>query len=91
VFGLTDSDTTPIARVCESYLLAPISASTFTGSYAAPMAVVNAILVACAQVKPRRALAVFRQSEKEYLSSPRWYDPAPPPSSVWTGRGSRAE
>jgi DNA-binding MurR/RpiR family transcriptional regulator len=91
VFGLTDSDTTPIARVCESYLLAPISGSTFTGSYAAPMAVVNAILVACAQVKPRRALAVFRQSEKEYLSSPRWYDPAPPPPSIWTGRDVRAE
>ena len=78
-FGITDSDTTPIARVCESYLLAPISASTFTGSYAAPMVVVNAVLVACAQVEPRRALARLRQSEKEYLSSPRWYDAAPLP------------
>jgi len=76
-FGITDSDTTPIARVCESYLLAPISGSTFTGSYAAPMAVVNAVLVACAQVRPRRALSVLRQSEKDYLSSSRWYEKAP--------------
>jgi DNA-binding MurR/RpiR family transcriptional regulator len=76
-FGITDSDTTPIARVCESYLLAPISASTFTGSYAAPMVVINAVLVACSQLKPRQALARLRQSEKEYLSSPRWYDQAP--------------
>ena len=91
IFGVTDSDTTPIARVCESYLLAPISASTFTGSYAAPMAVVNAILVACAQVEPRRALALLRRSEKEYLASSRWYDPAPPASGDGKGRGDRAE
>jgi DNA-binding MurR/RpiR family transcriptional regulator len=91
VFGITDSDTTPIARVCESYLLAPISASTFTGSYAAPMAVVNAILVACAQVKPRRALALLRQSEREYLSSSRWYDQEPPRTGTVLDRQGRAE
>ncbi len=90
-FGITDSDTTPIARVCESYLLAPISASTFTGSYTAPMAVVNAILVACAQVKPRRALALLRQSEKDYLSSSRWYEAAPLPDGAELGRPARPE
>jgi len=76
-FGITDSDTTPIARRCDAYLLAPISASTLTGSYAAPMAVINAVLVACAQLKPKRSLALLRQTEKEYLSGPRWYDQAP--------------
>lgn len=75
-FGITDSDTTPIARFCDAYLLAPISASTLTGSYAAPMVVVNAVLVACAQLKPKRSLALLRQTEKEYLSGPRWYDQA---------------
>jgi DNA-binding MurR/RpiR family transcriptional regulator len=76
-FGITDSDTTPIARFSDAYLLAPISASTLTGSYAAPMAVVNAVLVACAQLKPKRSLALLRQTEEEYLSGPRWYDQAP--------------
>jgi DNA-binding MurR/RpiR family transcriptional regulator len=76
-FGITDSDTTPIARACAGYLIAPISASTLSGSYAAPMAVVNAVLVACAQLKPRRSLAHLRQTEKEYLSGPRWYEQAP--------------
>ena len=76
-FGVTDSDATPIARGCDSYLLAPISASTFTGSYTAPMAVLNAVLVACAQLKPKRSLALLRQTETEYLSGPRWYDPIP--------------
>jgi DNA-binding MurR/RpiR family transcriptional regulator len=76
-FGITDSDTTPVARSCDAYLLAPISASTFTGSYVAPMAVLNAVLVACAQLKPKRSLALLRQTEKEYLSGSRWYDQAP--------------
>jgi DNA-binding MurR/RpiR family transcriptional regulator len=81
-FGITDSDTTPIARSCDAYLLAPISASTFTGSYVAPMAVLNAVLVACAQLKPKRSLSVLRQTEKEYLSGPRWYDQAPADSGA---------
>jgi DNA-binding MurR/RpiR family transcriptional regulator len=76
-FGITDSDTTPIARSCDAYLLAPISASTFTGSYVAPMAVLNAVLVACSQLKPKRSLALLRQTEEEYLSGSRWYDQAP--------------
>jgi DNA-binding MurR/RpiR family transcriptional regulator len=77
-FGLTDSDTTPIARECDAYLLAPIASSTFTGSYVAPMAVINAVLLACAQLTPRRSLAMLRQSEKEYLAGSRWYEKAPP-------------
>ena len=76
-FGITDSDTTPIARTCDAYLLAPISASTLSGSYAAPMAVLNAVLVACTQLKPKRSLSHLRQTEKEYLAGSRWYDQAP--------------
>lgn len=85
-FGITDSDTTPIARSCDAYLLAPISASTFTGSYVAPMAVLNAVLVACAQLKPKRSLALLRQTEKEYLSGERWYDQAPADETLTSPR-----
>ena len=46
------------------------------------MAVLNAVLVACAQLKPRRSLAVLRRTEKEYLSGPRWYDQAPADEAV---------
>lgn len=76
-FGITDSDTTPIARNSDTCLLAPIGGDTFTGTYVAPMALVNAILVACAQVRPKKALVQLRQSEQEYLSGPRWYERAP--------------
>jgi RpiR family transcriptional regulator, carbohydrate utilization regulator len=77
-FGITDSETTPIARSCGAYLVTSIAASTFTGSYVAPMALLNAVLVACAQLKPRRSLLLLRQSEKEYLSGTRWYEKALP-------------
>lgn len=72
-FGITDSDTTPIARYCDSYLIAPIFSATFTGSYVAPMAVINSILVACAHIKPGRSLALLRQIEREYDIGSRWY------------------
>jgi DNA-binding MurR/RpiR family transcriptional regulator len=76
-FGITDSDTTAIARKSDSYLLAPIGGDSFAGSYAAPMALLNGILVACAQVRPKKALVQLRQSEEEYTSGPRWFEKAP--------------
>ena len=76
-FGITDSDTTPIARHCDSYLLATIVSSTFAGSYVAPQALLNGVLLACAKLKPNRSLERLRQSEKEYLSGPRWYESVP--------------
>lgn len=55
-FGITDGQTTPIAMYCDGHLIAPIS-SPYTGSYVAPMALINAIILACAHLQPRRALA----------------------------------
>lgn len=72
-FAITDSDTTPLARYADEYLLAPITSSLFTGSYVAPMGLLNSILVACAHIKPRRSLARLRQTEEEYRTGSRWY------------------
>jgi hypothetical protein len=41
------------------------------------MALLNAIVLACAEIAPSRALALLRQTEKEYLAGPRWYEEAP--------------
>lgn len=76
-FGITDSDTTPIARHCDASLLASIVSSTFSGSYVAPHALLNAVLLACAELQSERSLELLRQSEKEYLSGPRWYESVP--------------
>jgi DNA-binding MurR/RpiR family transcriptional regulator len=73
-FGITDSDTTPIAKYCDAYLLASIASSTFAGSYVAPQALLNAVLLACAELRSTRSLDLLRQTEQEYLSGPRWYE-----------------
>jgi DNA-binding MurR/RpiR family transcriptional regulator len=75
--AITDSDTTPLARECDEYFVASTAGATFSGSYVAPMALLNAIVLACAEIAPSRALALLRQTEKEYLAGPRWYNEAP--------------
>jgi len=72
-FGLTDSDTTPIARYCDAHLVAATVSPSFLSSYAAPMALINAILVACAHLNPKRSLTQLKPTDKEYLSGLRWY------------------
>jgi DNA-binding MurR/RpiR family transcriptional regulator len=71
--AITDSDTTPLARECDDYFVASTAGAAFSGSYVAPMALLNAIVLACAEIAPSRALALLRQTEKEYLAGPRWY------------------
>ena len=72
-FGITDRDTTPIATYCDDYLLASTNSPSFTGSYVAPFALLNTIIVACAHIRPKRALALLGRTEPEYRSGDRWY------------------
>src|SRR5262249_4926481 len=66
-FGITDSDTTPIARYCNAHLIAPVVSPSFLNSYVAPMVLINAIHVACAHLDPKRALTLLKPTDKEYL------------------------
>ena len=72
-FGITDSDTTPIARYCDKHLIAGVVSPSFLNSYVAPMALINAIHVACAHLDPKRSLTQLKPTDKEYLSGARWY------------------
>ena len=72
-FGITDSDKTPIARFCEQYIIASIARTSFLDSYVAPVAAINAILVACAHSQPKRALELLAQTDKEDSDGARWY------------------
>ena len=72
-FGITDSDTTPLARHCTSYLVASTACPSFVGSYAAPSALLNTVLVACAHLNPKRSLTQLKPTDKDYLSGLRWY------------------
>lgn len=85
-FGITDGNTTPLARYCDGYLIAPISSPSYTGSYVAPMALIDAIILACAHLQPKRALAMLSRTEAEYRSGERWYQDSPRSSNGSRGR-----
>jgi DNA-binding MurR/RpiR family transcriptional regulator len=72
-FGITDSNKSPLAKICDELIIATTARSSFLDSYVAPFAVINAILVACAHIKPKRALEWLEQTDKEYESGKRWY------------------
>jgi DNA-binding MurR/RpiR family transcriptional regulator len=72
-FGITDGDTTPIAKYCDAYLVAPTARTSFIDSYVAPTAAIDAILVACAHSQSARSLEHLRESEEENFASARWY------------------
>lgn len=72
-FGITDTEQSPIARFCDSFWIASIANPSFNGSYVAPLAAIDAILVACAHTKPERSLAMLRRKEQESKSGHRWY------------------
>ena len=72
-FGITDSDTSPIARYCDEFLITPVVSPSFLNSYVAPMAAISAIHVACAHIDPRRSLNRLRPTDREYAAGHRWY------------------
>ena len=72
-FGITDSERTPIARVCDNFCLASVASPSFGSSYVAPMSVVGAILIACAHTQTSRTLALLRRSAEEDRADHRWY------------------
>ena len=74
-FGITDSEKTPIARFCDSFWIASIANPSFHGSYVAPLATIDALLVACAHLRPERSLALLRRKDQDSRS--RWYSPDP--------------
>jgi len=74
-FAITDSETTPLARVCDESCFASVASPSFGGSYVAPMSLLGAILMACAHMQTSRALKLLRRSEEEDRADHRWYHP----------------
>lgn len=72
-FGITDNNTSPIARYCDASLITPVVSPSFLVSYVAPVAAISAIHVACAHIDPRRSLNRLRPTDREYAAGHRWY------------------
>ena len=74
-FGITDSEVSPVARFSDSFWITSIANPSFHGSYVAPVAAINILLLVCAHLHPRRALEALRYKEQEFRSGSRWYSP----------------
>lgn len=70
--GVTDTFVSPIARFAHESFLVSISAP-FGTSYASPMALLNALLNACAHYRPSQTLALMRKADQEQEHGFRWY------------------
>ena len=71
--GITDTYLSPIAQHADEFFLASVEAHSFGASYVAPLALINAILIACASHKRARTLTLLRQIEEEQKHGFRWF------------------
>ena len=72
--GITDTYLSPVAQHADEFFLASIEGPSFGASYVAPMAILNAILMACANHKRGRTLSLLRHIEEEQKHGFRWFE-----------------
>jgi RpiR family transcriptional regulator, carbohydrate utilization regulator len=71
--GITDTFISPVARFSNESFLVSIESPMFAGSYTAPMALLNILLIACADYRRTRTIALLREAETEQRTGYRWY------------------
>ena len=71
--GIADTFVSPLARECDEVFLASVESTSFGASYAAPVALVNAILAACGQYRRTQTLAIVKEIAEEQRKGFRWY------------------
>jgi DNA-binding MurR/RpiR family transcriptional regulator len=72
--GITDTYISPIARFANEVFLASADSLSFTASYAAPMALLNLLLVACAEDSHLHTLEIMKKVDEEQRHGFRWYE-----------------
>lgn len=70
--ALTDSELSPLIKVCHEHIIAPIASQAFTSSYVAPLAVLNAVVIALTKCDPSFTLQALGKINKEYETGQRW-------------------
>jgi RpiR family transcriptional regulator, carbohydrate utilization regulator len=71
--GISDTYVSPLARECDELFLASIESTSFGASYAAPVALMNAILAAVGQYRRTQTLALVKEIAEEQRKGFRWY------------------
>lgn len=72
--GITDTFVSPIARFAHESLIVSVENCHFGDSYVGPMALMNVLLVACANYRRRYTLALAREAAQEQQRGFRWYE-----------------
>jgi DNA-binding MurR/RpiR family transcriptional regulator len=70
---ITDTYVSPLARVCQEVFLASVDSVSFGASYAAPIALMNAILTAVGEFRRTRTMQIVRVLAEEQRKGSRWY------------------
>ena len=73
VVAITDTFLSPLARAADEAFLAGIETTSFGASYAAPVALLNALLAACGQARSAETLQIVREISEEQRHGYRWF------------------
>lgn len=72
--GISDTYVSPLARECDEVFLASIESTSFGASYAAPIALLNAVLAAVGQYRRPQTLALIKEIAEEQRKGSRWFN-----------------
>ena len=72
--GITDTFVSPIARFAQECFIVSVETCHFGDSYVGPMALLNVMLVVCANYRRERVLTLAREAAQEQERGFRWYE-----------------
>src|SRR5271165_4586562 len=71
--AITGTFVSPLARAADECFIASVETPSFGASYVAPMALLNAIVVAVGNVKRKSIMSLIKQADEEQRRGFRWY------------------
>jgi DNA-binding MurR/RpiR family transcriptional regulator len=72
--GITDTLISPVGQFAHESFITSVDTPSFGASYVAPMAFLNVIVVACANYRRAKTLALLKKVEQEQRHGFRWYE-----------------
>jgi DNA-binding MurR/RpiR family transcriptional regulator len=75
--AISDTFLSPLARFADHFFVTSTEHLSYADSYVAGMALLNALLVACANVHRRRNVSVLKKVAQEQRTGFRWYKESP--------------
>jgi DNA-binding MurR/RpiR family transcriptional regulator len=71
---VTNSEVNAVARFAHENYIAEIESAAMRSSFVAPLALMDALIAACASVKQGRVLKLLSEAAEEQLYGYRWYE-----------------